>query len=60
MIKLLIFLITFFVSFLDKPEKSTPALSERAKEQRAKWNIQIDQIILVLMVELIIIKNQMY
>ena len=43
MIKLLIFLITFFVSFLDKPEKSTPALSERAKEQRAKWNIQIDQ-----------------
>lgn len=42
MIKLMILLLTFFVSFLDKPEKSVPALSERAKEQRAKWNIPTD------------------
>ena len=43
MIKLLILLLTFFVSFLDKPEKTAPQLSERAKEQRAKWNIPTDQ-----------------
>ena len=42
MIKLMILLLTFFVSFLDKPEKSVPALSERAKEQRAKRNIPTD------------------
>lgn len=33
----------FFVSFLDKPEKSVPALSERAIEQRAKWKIATDE-----------------
>ena len=33
----------YFVSFLDKPEKSAPALSPRATEQRARWNIPIDQ-----------------
>ena len=43
MIKFLILLFTFFVSFLDKPEKTAPQLSERAKEQRAQWNIPTDQ-----------------
>lgn len=32
----------YFVSFLDKPEKTAPQLSPRAVEQRAKWNIQTD------------------
>lgn len=40
---LLIILNIFFVSFLDKPEKSAPALSERAVEQRAKWKITTDE-----------------
>ena len=40
---LLIILHIFFVSFLDKPEKSAPALSPRAVEQRAKWHIPTDQ-----------------
>ena len=40
---LLVLLSTFFVSFLDKPEKSAPALSPRAIEQRQKWNIPTDQ-----------------
>ena len=43
MINLLIILHIYFVSFLDKPEKTAPQLSERAKEQRAKWNIPTDQ-----------------
>lgn len=43
MITLLIFLHIYFVSFLDKPEKGVPQLSERAWEQRAKWNIQTDE-----------------
>ena len=32
----------YFVSFLDKPEKTAPQLSERAWEQRAKWDIPTD------------------
>ena len=43
MIALLIFLNVYFVSFTDKPEKSAPALSERAVEQRAKWGIETDE-----------------
>ena len=42
MIKLLIILSVYFVSFLDKPEKTAPQLSERAKEQRERWNIPTD------------------
>ena len=42
MIALLILHI-WFVSFIDKPEKSAPQLSERAFEQRAKWGIATDQ-----------------
>ena len=41
---LLILLNVFFVSFTDKPEKSAPALSPRAVEQRAKWNIPTDEL----------------
>ena len=44
MINLLIILSVYFVSFTDKPEKSAPALSPRAIEQRAKWNIPTDQL----------------
>ena len=40
---LLIILHIYFVTFLDKPEKSSPALSPRAIEQRAKWNIPTDE-----------------
>lgn len=40
---LLIILNVFFVSFLDKPEKSAPALSPRAVEQRQKWDIPTDE-----------------
>lgn len=39
---LLILLNVYFVSFLDKPEKTAPQLSPRAVEQRAKWHIQTD------------------
>jgi len=41
---MLLFLILhiYFVSFLDKPEKTAPQLSERAWEQRAKWDIPTD------------------
>jgi subtilisin family serine protease len=39
---LLIILHIFFVSFIDKPEKTAPALSPRAVEQREKWNIPTD------------------
>ena len=42
MLKLLILLNVFFVSFTDKPEKSAAALSPRAVEQRAKWDIPTD------------------
>lgn len=42
MLKLLILLNVFFVSFTDKPEKSAVALSPRAVEQRAKWDIPTD------------------
>lgn len=42
MIALLILLHVYFVSFTDKPEKTAPQLSERAAEQRAKWNIPTD------------------
>ena len=41
---LLIILHVFFVTFTDKPDKSAPALSPRAVEQREKWNIQIDNL----------------
>ena len=44
MLTLLILLNTFFVSFLDKPEKIEPALSPRAVEQRAQWNIPTDEL----------------
>jgi hypothetical protein len=40
---LLILLHIYFVSFLDKPEKTAPQLSPRAIEQRQKWNIPTDQ-----------------
>ena len=33
----------YFVSFLDKPEKTAPQLSPRAVAQRAKWHIATDQ-----------------
>ena len=36
-------LLIYFVSFTDKPEKTAPQLSERAIEQRAKWNIPTDE-----------------
>ena len=36
-------LFIYFVSFLDKPEKTAPQLSPRAVEQRAKWHIETDQ-----------------
>lgn len=42
MINLLIILSTYFVSFLDKPEKTAPQLSPRAVEQRDKWHIPTD------------------
>ena len=35
-------LFIYFVSFLDKPEKTAPQLSPRAVEQRAKWHIETD------------------
>ena len=41
---LLIILYVYFVSFIDKPEKSAPALSPRAIEQRAKWSIPTDEL----------------
>ena len=41
---LLVFLLhVFFVSFLDKPEKSVPQLSPRAIEQRERWHIPTDE-----------------
>ena len=40
--ELLVVLFIYFVSFLDKPEKSAPQLSPRAMEQRAKWSIPTD------------------
>lgn len=40
---LFIILSVYFVTFLDKPEKTAPQLSERAWEQRAKWGIATDQ-----------------
>ena len=43
MVYLFILLYAYFVSFLDKPEKTAPQLSPRAVEQRAKWNIPTDQ-----------------
>ena len=39
----LLILYVYFVSFLDKPEKTAPQLSPRAIEQRQKWNIPTDQ-----------------
>lgn len=43
MINLFIILYIYFVSFTDKPESTTPQLSPRAVEQRAKWNIPTDE-----------------
>ena len=40
---LLIILYVYFVSFLDKPEKSAPQLSPRAVAQRTKWHIPTDE-----------------
>lgn len=42
MITLLILLNAYFVTFIDKPEKTAPQLSERAWEQREKWGIKTD------------------
>lgn len=42
MVYLFILLYAYFVSFLDKPEKTAPQLSPRAVEQRARWNIPTD------------------
>ena len=39
---LCLILYIYFVSFLDKPEKTAPQLSPRAWEQRAKWHIPTD------------------
>ena len=39
---LTLILFVYFVSFLDKPEKTAPQLSPRAVEQRAKWHIETD------------------
>jgi len=44
MLTLIVLLNAFFVSFLDKPEMTTPALSERALEQREKWDIETDEL----------------
>lgn len=44
MVRLLILLNVFFVSFADKPTTGVPALSERALEQRQKWGIAIDEL----------------
>lgn len=41
---LLILLHFYFVSFMDKPEKTAPALSPRATEQRVKWSIPTDEL----------------
>lgn len=41
---LLTLLHIFFVSFTDKPLAEQPALSPRAIEQRAKWNIDINHL----------------
>ena len=43
MLALLILLNAYFVSFVDKPTDTEPALSPRALEQREKWNIPIDE-----------------
>ena len=40
----LILLFAYFVSFTDKPLDASPALSERALEQRDKWGIEIDEL----------------
>ena len=42
MLALILFI--YFVTFADKPLTDTPALSERALEQRAKWNIPVDEL----------------
>lgn len=39
----LLILAIYFVSFLDKPEKSASQLSERAVTQRARWQIPTDE-----------------
>ncbi len=44
MIALLILLNAYFVSFTDKPLTGDPALSPRAIEQRAKWNIPTNEL----------------
>ena len=44
MINLLIILFVYFVSFKDKPDSTTPQLSPRAIEQRAKWHIANDEL----------------
>lgn len=41
---LTILLSVYFVAFADKPVTGNPALSPRALEQRAKWNIPIDEL----------------
>ena len=41
---LALILYIYFVSFLDKPQTDAPALSGRALEQRAKWNIETDDL----------------
>lgn len=38
----ILILFVYFVSFLDKPEKTAPQLSPRAVEQRAQWDIKTD------------------
>ena len=43
MMTLLLILYIYFVSFVDKPEKSAPQLSDRAIEQREKWGIETDE-----------------
>ena len=42
--KLLLILNVFFVSFTDKPFDCQPSLSERAIEQRQKWDIPTDEL----------------
>jgi len=44
MLQQIILLTSFFVSFTDKAINTPPALSDRALEQRAKWNIALDEL----------------
>lgn len=44
MLDFLLILSIYFIGFTNKPGVSTPALSERALEQRARWEIALDSL----------------